>query len=59
MNAYVAFSDRGRGGGNVAEGQVTSLAALDPKATLLRLLPTGSSRRAVLTIPLAPLGGAG
>ncbi len=59
MNAYVAFSDRGGGGGNVAEGQVTSLAALDPKATLLRLLPTASSCRAVVTIPLAPLGGAG
>jgi hypothetical protein len=58
MNAYVAFSDRG-GGGNIAEGQVTSLAALDPKATLLRLLPTGSRRRGVVTIPLAPLGGAG
>jgi hypothetical protein len=59
MNAYVAFSDRGGGGGSVAEGQVTSLAPLDPKATQLRLLPTGSRRRGVVTIPLAPLGGAG
>ncbi len=59
MNAYVAFSDRGGGGGNIAEGQVTSLAPLDPKATRLRLLPTGSRCRGVVTIPLAPLGGAG
>ena len=46
-------------GGNIAEGQVTSLAPLDPKATRLRLLPTASRCRGVVTIPLAPLGGAG
>ena len=41
-NAYVAFSDRGSGGPDVVEGQVTSLAPLDPEATELTLLPTGS-----------------
>jgi hypothetical protein len=58
MNAYVAFPDRGGGGGNLAEGQVTSLAPLDPKATELRLLPTGTRTRAVVTVPLAALAGA-
>jgi hypothetical protein len=55
-NAYVAFSDRGSGGPDVVEGQVTSLAPLDPEATELTLLPTGSHSRAVLTVPLAALG---
>ena len=57
-NTYVAFSDRGGGGGNLAEGQVTSLAPLDPKATELRLLPTGTRSRAVVTVPLIALAGA-
>jgi hypothetical protein len=55
QNAYVAFSDRGGGSDQLAEGQVTSLAALDPKATELRLLPTASRTRAVITVPLAGL----
>jgi hypothetical protein len=54
-NAYVAFSDQGGGSSTLAEGQVTSLAALDPKATELRLLPTASRTRAVITVPLAGL----
>jgi len=54
-NAYVAFSDSGGGSDKVAEGQVTSLAALDPKATELKLLPTASRTRAVITVPLAGL----
>ena len=54
-NAYVAFSDQGGGGGDLAEGQVTSLAPLDPKATELRLLPTASHTRAVITVHLADL----
>ena len=58
MNAYVAFSDRGGGGADVAEGQVTSLAPLDPKATELRLLPTGTHSRAVVPVPLFGLAGA-
>jgi hypothetical protein len=56
-NAYVAFLDNGGGSDTLAEGQVTSLAALDPKATELRLLPTGSHTRAVVTVPLAGLAG--
>jgi hypothetical protein len=54
-NAYVAFSDRGGGSGDLAEGQVTSLAPLDPKAAELKLLPTASHSRAVVTVPLAAL----
>jgi hypothetical protein len=42
----------------VAEGQVTSLAPLDPKATELRLLPTGIHSRAIVTVPLGALAGA-
>ena len=55
-NSYVAFSDRGSGGPDVVEGQVTSLAPLDPKATELTLLPTGTHSRAVLTVPLVASG---
>jgi hypothetical protein len=54
-NVYVAFFDNGGGGDTLAEGQVTSLASLDPKATELRLLPTASGTRAVVTVPLAGL----
>ncbi len=47
----------GAGGGpDLAEGQVTSLAPLDPKATELRLLPTGTHSRAVVTVPLVAFG---
>ena len=56
-NAYVAFEDRSHGNGTLAEGQVTSLAPLDPKATVLRLLPTGSRWRGVIIVPLAALAG--
>jgi hypothetical protein len=55
MNTYVAFADRSGGGGNVAEGQVTSLAPLDPTATELTLLPTAARARGVVTVPLADL----
>ena len=54
-NSYVAFTDRGAGGGDVAEGQVTSLASLDPKATELRLMPTGARTRGVIAVPLTSL----
>ncbi len=54
-NAYVAFEDSVQGRDTLAEGQLTSLAPLDPKATELRLLPTGSRRRGVITVPLAAL----
>ena len=55
-NAYVAFQDRSHGSETLAEGQLTSLAPLDPRATALRLLPTGSRQRGVITVPLAALG---
>jgi hypothetical protein len=54
-NVYVAFADRGGGSNVVAEGQVTSLASLDPRATELRIFPTGSIVRGVLRVPLAGL----
>jgi hypothetical protein len=54
-NAYVAFEDRVQGSDTLAEGQLTSLAPLDPKATALRLLPTGSRRRGVISVPLTAL----
>ncbi len=54
-NAYVAFQDRGQGSDTLAEGQVTSLAPLDPSAGTLRLLPTGSRQRGVVVVSLAAL----
>jgi hypothetical protein len=55
QNSYVAFSDQGGGRGDLAEGHVTSLAPLDPKATELRLLPTAAHTRAAINVPLAGL----
>jgi hypothetical protein len=54
-NSYVAFFSRGGGGGPVAEGEVRSLAPLDPKARELTLLPTTTHARGVVTVPLAGL----
>jgi hypothetical protein len=56
MNSYVAFNGSGGGSGELAQGEVHSLAPLDPKATVLRLLPTGATQRGVVTIALAGLG---
>jgi len=56
MNVYVAFTGGGGGSPELAEGEVHSLAPLDPKATELRLLPTGAHERGVVTISLAGLG---
>jgi hypothetical protein len=53
-NTYVAFFSKG-GGGPVADGEVHSLAPLDPKATELTLLPTTTHARGVVTVPLAAL----
>lgn len=57
MNTYVLFSGGGGGSGELAEGDVHSLAPLDPKATVLRLLPTGEAERGVVTVPLSGLAG--
>jgi hypothetical protein len=54
-NVYVAFPDRSGGSDALAEGHVTSLASLDPKATELRVLPTAQRTRGVITVPLAGL----
>jgi len=56
MNSYVFFNGSGGGSGELAQGEVHSLAPLDPQATVLRLLPTGPTQRGVVTIPLAGLG---
>jgi len=56
MNSYVAFNGGGGGSGEIAQGEVHSLAPLDPQATFLRLLPTGPTQRGVVTISLAGLG---
>jgi len=55
-NTYVLFSGRGSGSSEVAEGEVHSMAPLDPKATVLRLLPTGAHERGVVDVPLRGLG---
>lgn len=57
-NTYVAFFSRG-GGGPTAEGEVRSLAPLDPRATELTLLPTTTHARGVVRLSLADLGGRG
>ena len=56
-NSYVAFFSSGGGGGTTAEGEVRSLAPLDPKATELTLLPTTTHARGIVSVPLTGLGG--
>jgi hypothetical protein len=55
-NVYLFMSGGGSGSGEMAEGVIESMTPLDPKATELRLLPTGIHERAVIEIPLAELG---
>ena len=54
-NNYVAFFSRGGGGGPSAEGEVRSLAPLDPNALELTLMPTTTHARGIVTVPLAEL----
>lgn len=56
-NSYVAFFSQGGGGGPTAEGEVRSLAPLDPGATELTLLPTATRTRGVVPVPLTDAGG--
>ncbi len=56
-NVYLLIAGSRGSSGDIAEGSLDSISPLDPKATELRLLPTGKSERAVVTIPLANLGG--
>jgi len=55
-NIYLGVNGGGGGSGEMAESSVESLSPLDPKATELRLLPTGSTERGVVTVSLASLG---
>ena len=55
-NTYVFVAGNNGGSDGIAEGTIHSMAPLDPKAKVLRLLPTGTSERAVVTIPLVDLG---
>jgi hypothetical protein len=57
QNVYFLISGSGSGSDEVAEGTIESMTPLDPKATELRLLPTGAQQRAVVAIQLAELGG--
>jgi hypothetical protein len=56
-NTYVLVAGGNGGSDGIADGTVHSLAPLDPKAKVLRLLPTGASERAVVTVPLVDLRG--
>ncbi len=56
-NVYFLVPEGGGGSGNLAEGTINSIAPLDPKASELRLLPTASHERAVVTLSLSDLGG--
>jgi hypothetical protein len=56
-NAYLLMAGAGSASDDVAEGTIESISSLDPTAIELRLLPTGTTERAVVTIPLGDLGG--
>jgi hypothetical protein len=55
-NVYLLVPGGAGGSGEVAEGTIHSTSSLDPEAKELRLLPTGTRERAVVTIPLDGLG---
>jgi hypothetical protein len=57
-NVYVLSASSHGGSHEYAEGQLYSMAPIDPKAKVLRLLPTVSSERAVVTVPLTGTAGA-
>ena len=57
-NSYLLLGGAtGGGSSDLAEGALVSLTPLDPRATELRLLPTGRALRAVVTVPLHNLRG--
>jgi hypothetical protein len=56
-NVYLCANGGGGGSSELAQGTVHSLAPLDPEATELRLLPTGTQERAVVTLGLGQLRG--
>jgi hypothetical protein len=51
-NCYLGAIGNWGGGDDIGEGTVTYWPALDPRATRLRLLPTGSHERAVIAVDL-------
>ncbi len=51
-NSYLGAIGSWGGGGDIGEGTITYWPALDPRASLLRIMPTGSKERAVITVEL-------
>ncbi len=51
-NSYLGAIGSWGGGGDIGEGAVTYWPALDPRATQLRITPTGSHERAVITVEI-------
>jgi hypothetical protein len=51
-NSYLGSIGNWAGGGDVGQGSVVYWPALDPKSKELRIMPTGSTHRAVITVPL-------
>jgi hypothetical protein len=51
-NSYLGAIGKWGGGADIAEGTVIYWPALDPQATRLRIMPTGSHERAVITVDL-------
>ncbi len=51
-NSYLGAIGSWGGGGDIGEGTVTYWPALDPRASVLRIMPTGSHERAVITVEL-------
>jgi hypothetical protein len=51
-NCYLGAIGNWGGGGDIGEGTVTYWPALDPRASRLRILPTGSHKRAAITVDL-------
>ena len=51
-NSYLGAIGNWGGGADVAEGTISYWPALDPRATRLRIMPTGFHERAVITVDL-------
>jgi hypothetical protein len=55
-NVYLLLSTTSGGSPQMVTGTISSRAPIDPESHELRLLPTCAHERAVVTVPLAPLG---
>jgi hypothetical protein len=51
-NSYLGAIGNWGGGGDIGEGTITYWPALDPQARVLRIMPTGSKDRAVVSVEL-------